>query len=191
MLVNFIGCPLSGKTTIAAAVFAALKTDGYPTEFVSERARFHIACRRVAFGPAFKLTDEDQFNIFKDQFIHEDTFKRASSESVVLADAAPLLALLYMSEEGVKRFTSEQEDLLKKATSNMEVVLHCNPVSDIDVIDPNRLHTHEQNLQIHARIPELLAKYAPHVEPILLNEARPHARTTSALKAIFTRMVNE
>ncbi len=191
MLVNFIGCPLSGKTTIAAAVFAALKADGYPTEFVSERARFHIARKRLAAGRDFKLTDDDQFAIFRDQFDHEDTFKKAAPLSIVLADAAPLLAFLYMSDQGILRFSAQQRELLQHATSNMEVVFHCDPVTDTNIIDPNRIHTPEQNLQFHARIPELLAKYAPHVEPVLLNELRPHARTTSALRTIYTRMVNE
>jgi len=191
MLVNFIGCPLSGKTTIAAAVFASLKNDGYPTEFISERARFHIARKRATEGSRFKLTDEDQFGIFRDQFEHEDSFKRASPDSVIIADASPLLALLYMSDEGVQRFSTEQQELLQKATSNMQVVLHCDPISNVNVNDPNRLHTLEQNLQIHARIPDLLAKYAQHVEPVLLTERFAHSRTTSALREIYTRLVNE
>jgi len=59
MFVGFVGSPLSGKTTVAAKVFAKLKKAGMPVEFIPEQSRFYIAQARET-SLTWKVTPGDQ-----------------------------------------------------------------------------------------------------------------------------------
>lgn len=164
MLINFIGAPCSGKSTTAGRVYAELKDQGYPAEFVPEQARRYIAANRYD-----SLDGLDQIVIMEKQFKEESIFAEGS-QALVVADSSPLNSLLYMTN-GI-RMTLDVEKVLGRLKERNEsipsVAFLCEPVKPALLLpDPNRLHTWEQSVALHEQVKEVLAKYAPGLRPCL------------------------
>lgn len=159
MLIAFLGSPGSGKTTIAARLFADLKDSGLPAEFLPEVARRYIVKARFE-NPSEPviLQDSDQLSIFKEQFAWENIYvKSTGKDSLVVTDASCLNTLLYFSEEfdfaGVNK-------AVERACRHYDLVFLCEPLPDTADADPNRLHDHRESLEIHEKL-ETLIRTAP------------------------------
>lgn len=146
MLVNFIGAPCSGKTTIASGVFAALKEQGLDVEFLTERAREHIARKRYLFGSPI-LNDQDQYEIMLDQADSQKYLDRPST--MVVCDSDPLLTMLYMSEDFRKNLSVVF--LAQTVAENAGVLFYCPPLPSY-TIEGNRIHDAEFASQIDRQI---------------------------------------
>lgn len=163
MLINFIGSPSSGKTTVAAMTFARLKEVGVPCEFVAEQARAYIAELRVRqkLEPSspLKLWEHDQLEILSRQVAVERTMSLAvGDEAVVISDSSPLNSLLYMSEESREKVGS----VAREGGDQADLIFHCSPVPIIEYgSDPCRVHSVEEWGRINAAIAEVMARYAP------------------------------
>lgn len=160
MLVQFIGAPCSGKTTVAAKLFAMLKESGHPCEFIAEQARVHIALKRwhrARYGEQgeVKLSDGDQGQIMSGQALVEEAFlQTCPPEVVIVTDTSPLNTLLYMSEP--MRGSPEVQDLAGKVVARTDLVFYCPPVEPPTLPDPNRLHTKEACLVVDGWIPKVI-----------------------------------
>lgn len=187
MLINFIGCPCSGKTTTAAGIFSALKDEGTPAEFVSEQARLYIAARRreMALGPyeQLDLDDYDQIRIMHRQYEVENVLTWACGPDVVIvSDSSPLSALLYMSEEGWSAVKSN--GVFDDARKQVELVFYSHPVQRIAILDPNRVHSLEQSLALNERIPAFLEALGIPAIPLFGNAQE---RLALAMREICSR----
>ncbi len=111
MLVNMFGAPSSGKSTIAANVFARLKTDGIPAEFISERAREVIA--KFKFKKIKTMSDEMQLEILEAQY-HAETYFKHSTDYPVIADSSTLLTLAYGTESFFQKYGDRVQQLVQK-----------------------------------------------------------------------------
>jgi nicotinamide riboside kinase len=181
MLVNFIGAPCSGKTTIAASVFAELKENGQDAEFVTEKAREHIALVRMtcqARGVPFTLTDEDQLTIFNKQVAAQDVFA-GDRNSVVVCDSDPLLTMLYMKD--VPSFVEVVASDLQK---QMGILFYCPPLNSYQVTG-NRVHDVDFAKSIDARIPAHYKKYAPNAKIYALPTGPVRLKVSYALGKIY------
>jgi predicted ATPase len=155
MLIAFLGSPGSGKTTIAARLFADLKDSGLPAEFLPEVARRHIVKARFE-NPSEPVTldDKDQLAIFKEQFTWENMYVKASGkDSLVVTDASCLNTLLYFSEEFE---FSKVDRAVKHACKHYDLVFLCEPLPDITDDDPNRIHDQQESLEIHRKLDKLV-----------------------------------
>jgi hypothetical protein len=166
MLISFVGCPCSGKTTTAASVFASLKTLGLPVEFIPEQARLYIAKKRFyqKLSPEEKLPlcNEDQVEIFMKQFYLEEVMTKVCGESmIIVTDSTPLNALLYMTPE--KRQGAFVEGLIRdykrQLSLTKSVLFHAMPTVGHNGFDPNRSHSEEQSKIIAADVDPLLKEF--------------------------------
>lgn len=165
MLVSFIGCPCSGKTTIAAMTFAQLKEKGLTAEFIAEQARLYIAEKKYAAPDhQVQLDDDDQLQIMKHQ-LHVETVMAASaaSDSIVVCDSSSLNSILYMSEAGRDR--PEVQEMIR-AANHYDLVFYCPPVARPVNPDPNRVHDYASSLQINKILPEVLKQHVPDLKLI-------------------------
>jgi len=162
--VSFIGCPSSGKTTLAFKLYAALKERGLPCEFLQEQARLYIAMRRVALGAGpdsrLVLADSEQRTIMERQLRWEDTMASACGPNVLLVtDSSPLNSMLYMPDQ----LREECRELASMAVKPGNIVFYCVPVPMPDGVDPNRIHNATESHRIDQQIMPVLAEYAPFV----------------------------
>lgn len=145
MLVGFVGIPASGKTTIAAEVFAGLKRMGTPSEFVVEVARQAISELRKMSSDPVVLTDDIQKSFMLDQFKIEQ--KMNDSGVVCISDSSPLNALLYMENP-------EYGEFFKKVLDSYDylVVVQSEDKSHSSQRDPNRVHGPESRARLTAAL---------------------------------------
>lgn len=155
MIIEFIGCPRSGKTTTAARVFANLKEAGFNCEFIPEQARFYIAQKRVSLGlsptDSLKLDDIDQLAIFNKQYDSQELMLKACGEdALIVTDSSILNSLLYMQDTGLQDeriFNTLQEYFTKP-----KVTFYATPVEWIGGLDPNRVHSRLESEAIDTKI---------------------------------------
>jgi hypothetical protein len=193
MLISFVGCPCSGKTTTSSSLFNKLKLGGLPVENLSEEARVVIAKKRYLAkqeGKPFVLTDEDQWHIMKTQANREAALDLSLSDTpggLVIADGSCLNSLLYMSEE--YRQDPAVKDLTKKMVSMTALVFYCKPVDLPDYvkgIDPNRVHNQDQSRVIDEQILDLLRSIG--VENYTLLQGSMDTRLSRAYQAVNIKM---
>lgn len=166
MLVNIVGAPCSGKTTVAAMAFAALKEQGIPCEFIPEQARWHIAKKRFEHGlqpnQELVLNDDDQLVIMETQSDLEHMVCSAvGPDVVVITDSSVLLSLLYLSPEAIDSFFVKF--LVSESIARTEMTFYSHVVPHPTTPDPNRIHTAEQSNLIESRIYPIFSQYAPEV----------------------------
>lgn len=169
MIISFIGCPRSGKTTTASRVFSNLKDAGFNAEFIPEQARLFIAQKRVEQNLTpeqnVSLSDEDQVKIMYKQYDLEELMNKACGEqTLIVSDSSPLNSILYMSENKLQ--TTYVQNSINSFLSRKTIYFYAQPVKWIGGSDPNRVHSQEQSLQIDQKIrsmvltlPELKEKY--------------------------------
>src|SRR5712672_2551134 len=181
MNVRFIGCPSSGKTTVASYAFAKLKEANLPVEFIPESARLYIAWKRIhnKLLPTDKLelNDNDQFSILEQQARLENTMAQAcGKEMIIISDAWSLISVLYMSPE--TRGSAQLKLILKEhqIPKSDDLVFYCAPVPRPTAFDPNRVHSEEQAIAIDALIPKVLKEFAPGVKVVYLEPSTPEHR---------------
>lgn len=149
MLIGFLGCPSSGKTTLAAKVFSSLKADGHVTEFVPEQARWYIAEKRRTFGipktHTVFLDDKDQYKIAMRQVIAEtNLIEGTTNDTIIVTDTASFAAQFYMSEEAA----SEHAEMMKAQEARYDLMFHCLPIDFYMGNDANRVHDANQSRDI-------------------------------------------
>lgn len=160
MLVSFIGCPSSGKTTTAAMTFARLKDMNFTTEFIVEAARKYIIHKRLEDGlsPGTHpvLTDGDQIHIMAEQFgLEEEYIWSCGPEMTIITDSSPLNALLYMGAK--TRASTQVQDIRKKVLERDTLYFYCPPIPPGDREDQNRVHSYEESLKVDESIGIILA----------------------------------
>lgn len=191
MLVSFIGCPCSGKTTTAAMTFAMLKEKGLTAEFIAEQARLYIAEKKyMAKDHVITLDDDDQLQIMKHQ-LHVEKVMAASaaSDSIVVCDSSSLNSLLYMSEAGRER--PEVKEMVEAAT-HYDLVFYCPPVAKPVNPDPNRVHDYNASLQINEILPRVLKQHAPTLQLIPVTgdvEARYRLVFAAILDKLYASLI--
>lgn len=191
MLVGFIGAPCSGKTTTAAKLFAELKDNGQPSEYVAEKARSYIAAKKFTLRAAgnehlFSLSDEDQISIAKTQYRAELTMNHGNI--IVVTDSCVLNSLLYMTPSA--REGQDVQRLAVEAASKYDIVFVCGPVPRPAGDDPNRVHDEATSMGIHSQIEPLLLPFLDESKVHYLS-GPSHARLQEAISVTLNRFAGE
>ena len=190
MKINFIGSSGSGKTTVAAMVFARLKELGFCCEFVTEQARLYISGLRYKNkDPNFPviLEDQDQLEIMTKQFRVENIVSYSLNGSGdIICDSSPLNALFYMTEGF--RDDSKVKLLVEETLKQSDATFYCEPVTAALLLDPNRVHTSEQSLQIDRNISSVLKKCTPGlIASIKCLKGSPEDRASKVVNYILNK----
>ena len=160
MKISFIGSPGSGKTTLAAKLFASLKSRGVVAELLLEQARLHIAAERYQRDSSIVLDDVFQHGVMKAQLGWERILSRAAGDDgVVVTDGSPLNTLLYISD--LDHWYPQA--MATRAAAEADEVFYCPPVLLGVPEDPNRVHDRLSSFEIDSRIPEIMNRFAPDV----------------------------
>lgn len=163
MLINFVGSPCSGKTSIASRVFEKLKSTDAPTDWICEQARLYIVQKRyqekIPYSKQPVLTSEDQIKILQKQVGLEGMFVSTTGPGVVLvSDGSPLNTLLYLPEEIQK--SEEVQKLIAIWISFKPVIFWTRFFAKSFPPDQNRIH--DTNFARDAdenKIPKLLEQF--------------------------------
>ena len=166
MLVCFMGAPSSGKTTIAANVFASLKAQGVSAEFIAERAREVIAKYKYYRSPIL-LNDAMQREILFSQYYSEQ-YMAASTNNPIISDSSTLLTLAYMSEEFGIKYKGEIEIIVNEILPKINIVFYC-PLVKRQVSDPNRIHSFEESMAVDEKIKDILNRYLTKDKVVVLS----------------------
>jgi tRNA uridine 5-carbamoylmethylation protein Kti12 len=160
MLICFIGPPCSGKTTTAALLFAKLKEGGQLVEFVTEYARRYIAGLQAS-----TLNDSDQISIMRGQHHDENLMlKSIEPDGWVITDSSVINTLLYL-----KGVDQELEQQAKESIKRYDVAFWCHPVEPPkSLVDPNRIHTFDQSVELDLKLEKVLFQYAPNLKVVHL-----------------------
>lgn len=149
MFVGFLGAPNSGKTTIAAQVFAELKKNGQPNvEFIAEEARRYIAEKKHEDG-TIELTDRDQQTIFERQADAEIIMHAAAGNGgIIVSDSCALNSLWYMTDYNKFLDIHRQSGYLDFLQRDA-LLFYC-PIVGIHTNDNLRIHNQKQAQAIDA-----------------------------------------
>jgi nicotinamide riboside kinase len=158
MLVRFIGAPISGKTTVAAQVFAQLKLSGQPNvEFVVEQARTFIAERKYGLLDAQTptLNDNDQLQILRRQMQAEEVMEHSvGRDGVVITDSSIFNSFWYMSDAFLVQTLNDPQihHHLETYKDPHNLLFLCAPIPVMVQADRNRLHNSKESRAIHDKI---------------------------------------
>jgi predicted ATPase len=186
MLYQLVGSPGSGKTTIAANIFAALKTRGFPAEFIAEKAREVIAHRK---SHGMVLDESMQDSIVESQYRAEIDFAK-STDAPVICDSSLLLTYLYVRNPELNPLIKKLDHLMEDVSRYINTIFYC-PLSNViqygeySKNDSNRIHSVKESDEIDHKIPELLKTKVPNTRVIVLTGGI-QACTALALKEILS-----
>jgi tRNA uridine 5-carbamoylmethylation protein Kti12 len=182
MLVNFVGAPCSGKTTVAAGVFSELKNSQHNVEFITEKAREYIARKWYLFRDA-KLDDTDQYRIMLEQSDAQRYMNRM--DTAVICDSDPLLSMLYMSTDFRKALSVVS--LAKEVYHQMGLVFYC-PMLDSYKMEGNRIHDLPFAIGIDKQIRQHYLQYAPKAEFVELPQGSVADKVGFAISHLNDRL---
>ena len=172
-VINLFGGPGSGKSTVAAGVFHALKVAGLNVEMCSEYAK------DLVFEERKKLLDEDQLYIFAKQ--HRRLSRYQDTVDFVVMDSPLLLSRIYFSTKNL--YDPEVFNTLVESTfhkyPNVNFLLNR---SRLEFASEGRLQDEYVSKALDIRIQAMLNSLSiPHLE----------VRTTQAVDVITTYMLQQ
>lgn len=191
MLINILGAPSSGKTTVSAMVFGELKQTGIFCEFITEMARIYIAEKKFKNkSNTIDLTNEDQVKIMEKQFILESIMNYSMPKGIIVSDSSPLNTLLYLSKEHIE--SEHIKSLVSHSIKHIDLLVYSPLTDNFIADDPNRIQNYEQAQLIEEKIPYILEiinkENSELVKNLVILEGNESKRKEILLQAIFDKM---
>ncbi len=141
LVINLIGGPCSGKSTIAAELFARLKKMGIKTELVPEYVKDRIYEEN-------QTITKHQIAIFGME--HYNISNKIGKVDVIVHDGSFINNILYKSEEN-----KEFDNLIVSEYHKFNNLDFFVKRGNIEFEDYGRIHNYEQSLKLDEQIKEL------------------------------------
>ena len=138
LVINLIGGPCSGKSTVAAELFARLKKMGIKTELVSEYIKDRIYEEN-------KTMPNNQIAIFGME--HYNISNKLGKVEVIVHDGSFINNILYKKEDN-----QEFDNLIVSEYHKFNNLDFFIKRGNIEFESYGRIHTYEQSLQIDEKI---------------------------------------
>lgn len=145
IVINLIGGPCSGKSTIAAELFARLKKMGIKTELVSEYIKDRIYEEN-------KTMPNNQIAIFGME--HYNISNKLGKVDVIVHDGSFINNILYKKEEN-----QEFDNLIVSEYHKFNNLDFFIKRGNIEFEDYGRIHNYEQSLELDKKIKQLYNNY--------------------------------
>lgn len=144
IIINLIGGPGSGKSTIAAGLFYELKKSGYVCELVTEYAKDKV------WEESFKTLD-DQIYVFGKQF--HRIYRVYDKVDIVITDSPLLLSIIY--DKGESEYFHKLVVEQYKKFNNLMVFVE----RETEYQETGRMQNETEAKKIDNEIKYLLNKY--------------------------------
>lgn len=151
LVINLIGGPCSGKSTIASGIFYELKKLGINCELALEFAKDKV------YEEAFRTMD-DQIYIFAKQY--HKLWRLQDKVDVIITDSPLPISLYYMKEDS-KYFNQFVVEQYNKFDNQLYFIERGEVYQE-----EGRLQTKEESEQIDKELLQLLEKYKIHYSQI-------------------------
>jgi nicotinamide riboside kinase len=142
-LIQIIGPPSSGKSTLASQVNGDMKENGLNTVFISEVATDYISEYGVPNEPI------DQLTIFYKQANKELMFK--NSKDYIICDSSSILNYIYfrklftkkLKDKDIANINHLQKEILKQI-NNIDYIFYVPPILTSNTSDGIRYHNNDE-----------------------------------------------
>ena len=141
LVINLIGGPCSGKSTVAAELFARLKKMGIKTELVSEYIKDRIYEEN-------KTMPNNQIAIFGME--HYNISNKLGKVEVIVHDGSFINNIIYKAE-----YNKEFDDLIISEYHKFNNLDFFIKRGNIEFEDYGRIHNYEQSLELDEKIKQL------------------------------------
>ena len=141
LVINLIGGPCSGKSTVAAELFARLKKMGIKTELVSEYIKDRIYEEN-------KTMPNNQIAIFGME--HYNISNKIGKVEVIVHDGSFINNILYKKEDN-----QEFDNLIVSEYHKFNNLDFFIKRGNIEFEDYGRIHNYEQSLELDEKIKQL------------------------------------
>ena len=141
LVINLIGGPCSGKSTVAAELFARLKKMGIKTELVSEYIKDRIYEEN-------KTMPSNQIAIFGME--HYNISNKLGKVEVIVHDGSFINNILYKKEDN-----QEFDNLIVSEYHKFNNLDFFIKRGNIEFEDYGRIHNYEQSLELDEKIKQL------------------------------------
>jgi len=141
LVINLIGGPCSGKSTVAAELFARLKKMGIKTELVSEYIKDRIYEEN-------KTMPNNQIAIFGME--HYNISNKLGKVEVIVHDGSFINNILYKKEDN-----QEFDNLIVSEYHKFNNLDFFIKRGNIEFEDYGRIHNYEQSLELDEKIKQL------------------------------------
>ena len=159
LIINFMGGPSTGKSTLAAGLFYELKLNGYNVELVREFAK------DLAY-------DQDKKTIKNQAYVTGTQIQRQMQPygqvDVVITDSPILLGVFY-NPKPRKAWNNFILELFNEF-DNYNILLNRNPNNKFE--NENRLHDLEKSIEVDNAIVEFLKEYEVDYNPVLVEHRK-------------------
>jgi nicotinamide riboside kinase len=145
LVINLIGGPCSGKSTVAAELFARLKKMGVKTELVSEYIKDRIYEEN-------KTMPNNQIAIFGME--HYNISNKLGKVEVIVHDGSFINNILYKKEDN-----QEFDNLIVSEYHKFNNLDFFIKRGNIEFEDYGRIHNYEQSLELDEKIKQLYNNY--------------------------------
>lgn len=176
LVVNMIGGPGVGKSTVAHGVMHRLKTAGIAAEYVSE-----VAKDLTWAGDHFSLGEQDKIAAMQNERLR----RLVGQVEVAVMDSSLLLGLLYMPDDFPPSFKQYLIDVHESYNNTYFQLIRSNSIP----YDPNgRNQTLTQSVELDTRAADLFHKLGYSIMQVSVDPSEQHCAAHLIAADIIDRL---